>query len=125
MKCPYCEKEIPGITCPQCGSVSPEEAKFCMECGASLIEEVEETFEDDNGFDLGDRVLCADGTCTGIIVDGRCSECGRTPEEVKSRKNNRKNNRRNNGKNNRRNNGKNNKRNKRRRSRRENRRQKS
>ena len=54
-----------------------------MECGVSLVEEVEETFEDDNGFDLGDRVLCPDGTCTGIIVDGRCSECGRTPDEVK------------------------------------------
>lgn len=83
MKCPYCEKEIPGITCPQCGSVSPEEAKFCMECGVSLVEEVEDTFEDDNGFDLGDRILCPDGTCTGIIVDGRCSECGKTPDEVK------------------------------------------
>jgi len=54
-----------------------------MECGVSLVEEVEDTFEDDNGFDLGDRVLCPDGTCTGIIVDGRCSECGRTPDEVK------------------------------------------
>ena len=81
MKCPNCEKDIPGITCPQCGSVSPEEAKFCMECGVSLVEE-EDTFEDDNGFDPGDRVLCPDGTCTGIMVDGRCSECGRTPEEV-------------------------------------------
>jgi len=54
-----------------------------MECGVSLVEEVEDTFEDDDGFDLGDRVLCPDGTCTGIIVDGRCSECGRTPDEVK------------------------------------------
>ena len=81
MKCPHCDKEIPGITCPQCGSVSPEEAKFCMECGVSLAEEVEETFEDDNGFDLSDRILCPDGTCTGIIVDGRCTECGKTPGE--------------------------------------------
>ena len=54
-----------------------------MECGVSLVEEVEDTFEDDNGFDLGDRILCPDGTCTGIIVDGRCSECGKTPDEVK------------------------------------------
>jgi hypothetical protein len=53
-----------------------------MECGVSLVEEVEDTFEDDNGFDLGDRILCPDGTCTGIIVDGRCTECGRTPDEV-------------------------------------------
>ncbi len=54
-----------------------------MECGVSLVEEVEDTFEDDNGFDLGDRILCPDGTCTGIVVDGRCSECGKTPDEVK------------------------------------------
>ncbi len=56
MKCPYCEKEIPGITCQQCRSVSPEEAKFCMECGVSLVEEVEDTFEDDNGFDLSSGI---------------------------------------------------------------------
>jgi hypothetical protein len=54
-----------------------------MECGVSLVEAAEDTFEDDNGFDLGDRILCPDGTCTGIIVDGRCSECGKTPDEVK------------------------------------------
>jgi hypothetical protein len=54
-----------------------------MECGVSLVQETEETFEDDNGFDLGDRILCLDGTCTGIIVDGRCSECGKTPNQVK------------------------------------------
>ena len=53
-----------------------------MECGVSLVEEAEDTFEDDNGFDLGDRILCPDGTCTGIIVDGRCSECEKTPDEV-------------------------------------------
>ncbi len=54
-----------------------------MECGVSLVEEVEDTFEDDDGFDFGDRILCPDGTCTGIIVDGRCSECGKTPDEIK------------------------------------------
>lgn len=61
-----------------------------MECGVSLVEEVEDTFEDDNGFDLGDRILCPDGTCTGIIVDGRCSECGKTPDEVKKQEEKRK-----------------------------------
>ena len=61
-----------------------------MECGVSLVEEVEDTFEDDNGFDFGDRILCPDGTCTGIIVDGRCSECGKTPDEVKKQEEKRK-----------------------------------
>jgi hypothetical protein len=82
MKCPYCEKEIPGINCSQCGSVSPEGAKFCMECGVSLGEEAEDSFEGENDFDFSDRILCPDGTCTGIIIDGRCSECGKTPEEA-------------------------------------------
>jgi hypothetical protein len=82
VKCPHCDKEIPGTTCPQCESVNPEGAKFCMECGISLEDKGENTFEDDNiGFDLDDRILCPDGTCTGIIVDGRCTECGKTPDE--------------------------------------------
>jgi hypothetical protein len=53
-----------------------------MECGVSLVEEPEDAFEDENDFDFSDRILCPDGTCTGIIVDGRCSECGKTPEEA-------------------------------------------
>jgi hypothetical protein len=32
-------------------------------------------------FDPGGRVLCPDGSCTGLLgADGRCSECGRTGE---------------------------------------------
>jgi hypothetical protein len=37
---------------------------------------VEEVDEDD-AFDIENRVLCPDGTCTGIIVNGRCIECGK------------------------------------------------
>jgi hypothetical protein len=83
MKCPYCEKEIPGSPCPECGTPAPEGAKYCMECGFSLGGEADEKFESDDGFDLENRVLCPDGTCTGIIVDGRCTECGKTPGEIK------------------------------------------
>jgi glutamate dehydrogenase/leucine dehydrogenase len=32
-------------------------------------------------FNPDDRILCPDGTCTGIIEDGRCSECGRPHTE--------------------------------------------
>jgi hypothetical protein len=32
---------------------------------------------DDEDIDFDNRVLCPDGTCTGIMVDGRCSECGK------------------------------------------------
>lgn len=33
---------------------------------------------EEEAFDMDDRVLCPDGTCTGIIVDGKCSECGKS-----------------------------------------------
>lgn len=79
MKCPHCEKEISGTKCPECGSESPENAKYCMECGAYMTREEGDEYESENSFDLDDRVLCPDGTCTGIIVDGKCTECGKAP----------------------------------------------
>jgi hypothetical protein len=36
---------------------------------------------DEIEFDPRGRVLCPDGSCTGVLgADGRCSECGRTGE---------------------------------------------
>ena len=88
MKCPHCEKEIPGSPCPKCGEVVFEDSNYCMNCGAPLKEELEgvsrdeDFFDDDEGIDFEDRVLCPDGTCTGIIIDGKCTECGKTEEEA-------------------------------------------
>jgi len=82
MKCPHCEKEIPGSPCPECDSENPLDAGYCMRCGASLAQTVDEFTGDEEEFDLADRVLCPDGTCTGIIVDGKCTECGRTEKEA-------------------------------------------
>jgi hypothetical protein len=48
-----------------------------MICGGKIEDSIEELSEDDNGFDLENRILCPDGTCTGIIINGRCTECGR------------------------------------------------
>jgi hypothetical protein len=93
MKCPHCEKEITGTSCPHCSRENPEEAKYCMYCGSVLgleAEEPEETFppvyeDDDEDLDLDNRVLCPDGSCTGIIVNGKCTECGRSfPGDGKS-----------------------------------------
>ena len=88
MKCPHCEKELPGSPCPECGEMVLEDANYCMACGAALKEGLEEIsrgddfLEYDDDFDLDDRVLCPDGACTGIIIDGKCTECGKTEKEA-------------------------------------------
>ncbi|RJR45375.1 MAG: hypothetical protein C4576_12195 [Desulfobacteraceae bacterium] len=79
MECPHCNKEIEGRRCSACGAGLPLEARYCMQCGVLLEEEPVHTAADpDDGPDLENRVLCPDGTCTGIIVNGKCSECGRS-----------------------------------------------
>ena len=80
MECPHCNQEIPGKECPECGTVVPSESKFCMDCGQDLEIKTSETDENLDGFDLENRTLCSDGTCTGIIINGKCSECGKPPE---------------------------------------------
>ena len=82
MKCPHCEKKIEGMECPECGADIPATSRYCMNCGSIIDENSEITTEGDDGFDLEERELCSDGTCTGIIVDGKCSECGKSPGEV-------------------------------------------
>ncbi len=80
MKCPHCGEEIQGIMCNACRTVTPEGAKFCMECGRPLDVPTEASPEEVDEYDLEHRVLCPDGTCTGIIVKGKCIECGRPYE---------------------------------------------
>ncbi len=82
MKCPYCEKELQGATCRECGMVSPDGANFCMECGARISVPGVEAVTDTQDFDLEERVLCPDGNCTGIIIDGKCTECGKAPQDT-------------------------------------------
>ncbi|MBW1919277.1 MAG: zinc-ribbon domain-containing protein [Deltaproteobacteria bacterium] len=86
MRCPHCGNEIPGKECPECGASIPEESRFCMACGARLEKEAETTGTEEDGFDLENRILCPDGTCTGIIVDGRCTECGKPYPESEPQK---------------------------------------
>ncbi|RJR27701.1 MAG: hypothetical protein C4582_00230 [Desulfobacteraceae bacterium] len=80
MKCPFCEKELQGTACPGCGTTSPEGARYCMECGARLFEAGPAALGEADDFDPEDRILCPDGNCTGIIMEGRCTECGRAPD---------------------------------------------
>lgn len=82
MECPFCHKEIPGKHCARCGALVPAESAYCMDCGASLEAAAAEEPGPDDDLDLENRVLCPDGSCTGIIVDGRCSECGRPADST-------------------------------------------
>ena len=80
MECPHCHEALPSKTCPHCSEEVPEESRYCMACGASLDEDgmrPDSGDEEDDALDLENRILCPDGTCTGIIENGRCTECGR------------------------------------------------
>ena len=78
MECPHCHEEIRGKECPHCGESVPPESRFCMYCGEIIALESREENGDEDGFDFDDRVLCPDGACTGIIIKGRCTECGKS-----------------------------------------------
>jgi hypothetical protein len=89
MKCPHCDQDIQGKSCPQCGEDNLEEAGYCMACGSPLNPDRSSSSEnapsssEDEDFDFENRVLCPDGACTGIMVDGKCTECSRSFEEAK------------------------------------------
>lgn len=76
MECSHCHEEIPSKACPECRGIIPIESQYCMQCGAYL-EENDPGDDPGDGYDFDDRRLCPDGTCTGIIVDDKCSECGK------------------------------------------------
>ena len=82
MECPYCKREIPGVTCPGCNKIVPEESNYCLYCGTGFKGEPAEEDEnvsaaETNDLDLDDRIPCSDGNCIGIIVDGKCNICGK------------------------------------------------
>jgi hypothetical protein len=83
-KCPHCDQEIPGKLCPLCGETTPASGRYCMKCGSSLLDTGPAPRDEDDELDLENRVLCPDGTCTGIVVTGRCTVCGRSPAETEN-----------------------------------------
>lgn len=80
MKCPHCGEEIKGQLCKHCNTLTPEGGKFCMNCGRVLDLPTETSSQQIDEYDIEHRVLCPDGTCTGIVVGGKCIECGRPYE---------------------------------------------
>jgi len=81
MECPHCHEEIVGMACPDCGVNIPPESRFCMSCGTLITEGGAGEENEPDELDLDERILCPDGTCTGIIVDGKCTECGMSTSE--------------------------------------------
>jgi len=82
MRCPHCGKDIPGISCPECKRVIPEESKYCLYCGAmlgggSISQSNESDASEEADFDFESRIPCSDGNCIGIIIHGRCNICGK------------------------------------------------
>lgn len=81
MECPHCREEIVGTACPDCGVNIPLESRFCMSCGTLITEGGTGEENEPDELDFDERILCSDGTCTGIIVDGKCTECGMPTSE--------------------------------------------
>ena len=82
MKCPYCNKEISAITCPECNGSIPEDSSYCLHCGADLknnfaVGDDSISAGQTDGIDFEDRIPCIDGNCIGIIIDGKCNICGK------------------------------------------------
>jgi hypothetical protein len=81
MRCPHCSKDIPGISCPECEMVIPEESKYCLYCGALLegvsSEDIGSEAGEEGEFDIESRIPCSDGNCIGIIINQRCNICGK------------------------------------------------
>lgn len=78
IKCTECSKEIVGKECAGCGKDTPHESVFCMHCGEKVEGDAGNILdENESDMDFKDRVLCFDGSCTGIIIDGKCCECGK------------------------------------------------
>jgi hypothetical protein len=89
MRCPYCSKEIQGIICPECHQAIPRESRYCLYCGAMVkehprMDDIVSGAAAADDFDFENRIPCSDGTCIGIIVNGKCNICGKRQRAKKA-----------------------------------------
>jgi hypothetical protein len=76
-------KEATLIKCKQCGTTNRVQilsgiTSNCVKCQSDLF--TEQTYTDNSEGDV-----CADGGCIGIIRNGHCGVCGKTPVSKKER----------------------------------------
>lgn len=77
LTCENCGQEMDSKLCPFCDGYNLKDSRYCSYCGDMLPDPDEIDEEEGGELDMGDRILCADDTCIGIIENGVCSECGR------------------------------------------------
>ena len=85
MKCPFCNEFIEGKSCSFCSRENPSDAVCCAYCGNAFEKDAASCCADsseDEFPDIEDRELCPDGACTGIIINNKCTECGRLLNEI-------------------------------------------
>jgi ribosomal protein L40E len=87
--CEECGHQHETQSCTHCQADNPLEARFCNRCGKPIVDlsgdKAEKKKLKIDPYDIENRVLCADGNCIGVIgEDGRCTDCGKTPEEVRA-----------------------------------------
>ncbi|HOP85331.1 MAG TPA: hypothetical protein PLM71_07125 [Syntrophorhabdaceae bacterium] len=80
MICEKCAGEIETIKCNTCNGEILPLGDYCYLCGAALNKKIE---DEEESFDLSNRILCSDGTCIGVVENGVCKLCGKPyiPEE--------------------------------------------
>jgi len=94
MQCPHCDQPLTEQTCPHCHASLLDTGPYCSYCGRRRQETqtpgdestdaVGSTTEAEGaeGNDWGQRILCSDGNCIGVIgPDGRCKVCGKPLQE--------------------------------------------
>lgn len=80
-RCPVCGRVDQAAPRPAVRRAEPRDATGDAVAAPAPTPAVEERVAGDGGTadDWSSRQLCDDGACIGVIVDGRCTTCGKAP----------------------------------------------